>query len=190
MNRKCKNWRHAALAGMLLLLVLASFTRWTLYPAYAAWAEQAEAIAFLEARIERLRDHAAEQDGLQQRLEALAAGDQASGFLPSRPVSIAAADLQRALTGLVETYGAQLISTQPVDSPAQDGLIRVALRVNLRGSLDALVPILHRLESQRPYLFLDALHLQGRTVPAAVQRPDADFLQARFEISGYMRAAP
>jgi general secretion pathway protein M len=88
--------------------------------------------------------------------------------------ALAAAEIQAAVNKIIETNNARVFSSQtlPVrnDGKAVAGPAKVSISVQMTASIVPLQLVLHAIETQQPYLFVDQLSVrsnQGRTYKAA-----------------------
>ncbi|MCG7963916.1 MAG: type II secretion system protein M, partial [Candidatus Thiodiazotropha taylori] len=75
----------------------------------------------------------------------------------------------------------------------EDGFSRVAIRVRMKSTLENSVSIFHKLESEKPFLFVDEIVIRSR--PIARRRLPAnkkikqtlELLDIDFKLVGYMK---
>ncbi len=114
-------------------------------------------------------------------------------YLQSETESLAEAELQRRVKQIVSAAQGEIVSTQVVNISKEEGFSRVAVRVRMKSNLEQSVQIFHRLESEKPYLFIDEITLRSRPVvrrrmPATEQIREAEsILDIDFQLVGYMK---
>lgn len=134
--------------------------------------------------------------GLRAELAREQANDDFKAFYyDAETPALAGARLQSEVQDMVRGAGARPISTQilPVDEGEQPP--RVRIRTQLQGTTDELLDVLHRIESARPFLFVDQMSVRSTTPRARtvrrrnVRRPTVDRnvgqLTVRLDIFGY-----
>ncbi len=187
-------WSAALLWPALLVLAVA-----------LPWWQQHQA---LEADYERGADQlfryqrlVATLPGLRAELAREQANDDFKAFyFDAETPALAGARLQSEVQEMVRTAGAQPISTQILPVSAEEQPPRVRIRTQLQGATDELLEVLHRIESARPFLFVDQMSIRS-TMPRArniarrnVRRPvrpsatqqRVGQLTVRLDIFGYI----
>lgn len=159
-------WISRAAALLLLVAVLAGAWIWVVEPIAAAYrrtdADLADGRDMLQ-RFDRLGDARA---ALEAQLKAIEERPATTAYyLAGATDALAAAALQARVTALVESSGASIVSIQTLPSSEEQGLRRVAIRLQMASELAPLVRILHGLETGVPVLFLDSIELQSYNVP-------------------------
>lgn len=134
-------------------------------------------------------------DALRQQLER-AQQDPASGasLLPGDDPDVVAADLMQRLADLVASQagrggGCSLTQRKPITAEQDDGepyrQVKVSLTLNC--AIEPLTAILHALEYQPPFLFVDELRIRrSREAPA---RGGAGKLVVNLLVRGYLQPA-
>jgi hypothetical protein len=100
----------------------------------------------------------------------------------------AAETLQRQLRAVIDAAGGDVQQIEPIPTTSKDGHAALSLRVTLEATATELLETLYSIESYRPYLFLDRLHvrvLEKRARPG--EAPDA-LLQASLDVRGYLES--
>jgi general secretion pathway protein M len=84
-------------------------------------------------------------------------------YFDAETPALAGARLQSEVQEMVRAAGARPISTQilPVDENEQPP--RVRIRTQFQGMTDELLEVLHRIESARPFLFVDQMSIRSTT---------------------------
>ena len=171
------------LAGLYFLLL-----HWWFVAPLRDVDEQIDALRATQARYAAT---IAQKRPLQQRLATLGAGQAAStAFLPeSDPNAAAAGLMQRTVTiAAAHSQGGNCEIDQkiPVADPPMlpgDPYQKVAVNIFMHCSMQPLVAVLHDIEQDTPYLFVDALTIfHGPLAPGA-----SASLQVQMTVSGYLR---
>ena len=182
-------WSAALLPPILLLLAIA-----------LPWSQRLHVLAAdYERDVEQLYRYqrlVATLPGLRAELAREQANDDFKAFYyDAETPALAGARLQSEVQDMVRGAGARPISTQilPVDEGEQPP--RVRIRTQLQGTTDELLDVLHRIESARPFLFVDQMSVRSTTPRARtvrrrnVRRPTVDRnvgqLTVRLDIFGY-----
>jgi general secretion pathway protein M len=118
-----------------------------------------------------------------------------TSLLPGEDPSAVAADLMQQLADLIDSHadtgaGCTLTQRMPI-TPEQDGsepYRQVKVSLTLECGIEPLMAILHELEYQRPFLFVDDISLR-RDVKAPL-KGGAGKLVAHLLVRGYLQAAP
>ena len=134
-------------------------------------------------------------DALKQQLEQ-AKNDPASStsLLPGEDPSAVAADLMQRVADLISSHattggGCALTQRMPI-TPEQDGAEpyrQVKVSLTLECAIEPLTAILHELEYQRPFLFVDEMSI--RRAADAPLKGGAGKLVAHLLVRGYLQPA-
>ena len=91
-------------------------------------------------------------------------------YFDAETPALAGARLQSEVQEMVRSAGARPISTQilPVDEEEQPP--RVRIRIQVQSTTDELLDVLHRIESARPFLFVDQMSIRSTTPRAPSNR--------------------
>jgi general secretion pathway protein M len=178
-----KQQRQLAI-GILAGLVIAVLAI-TAGPVWMANASRQAALHDAQERLQRYQQIAARDKELLPQYEALLQKQRSAGnHLRSETSAVAGAELQRLAKAITERNHAQILSTQLLPVSEEQGFLRVALKVRLRGQLPAILQSLYDIETDDVYMFVDDLALRdnmiGRT--NAQLRP----MDAEFELVAYM----
>jgi general secretion pathway protein M len=176
--------RNLAL-GLLELAILAviavvAIPAWWAYDRYdRAHAERAE-------RLDRYQRIAATRPDIARQLEAMRGKDTRRYFLRSGAAALSAAEAQEAIRAIVESAGARLITTQALPSKDEGRYRQVSAQVQLAANIFALRTLLHRIETNVPYLFIDNLMVKtqvpGNFRPGPGAEPE---MFITFDMHGY-----
>lgn len=115
--------------------------------------------------------------------------DESNLYIRAETEPLAAVALQEQLKAAVGTYGGELRSVQSLPSQDQEGLTRIGLRISMTGGLEAVLRVLHQLESGEPLVFVENLAIKEVTRRRR-RSDDAEEqetpLSVRFDIYGYL----
>ena len=176
--------RAAALALLALVLAVAALAvatpLWLLNRRYDVAIEDAT------TRLERYSKIAGMREGLQKKVAEVKALGTTRHYLRSASPALAAAELQELVKSVLEANGGKLNSIQILPNK-DEGLYRqVAVTLQLTAPLSALKAMLHRLESARPYLFINNFSVRSPigfgSRPAPATEPE---LTIQFDLTGY-----
>lgn len=179
----------AALGVAYLLLVHPWFTR--------PLRETDARIGELQQRDARVRAMLQQAPEIQQRLAALEASGNASGFLVELTRELASAGLIQQLERVVlevspGNRGCAITNRAPLSGEPPPGRYRrVTVQVRLRCGNAETLAVLHALESARPYLFVDSVNISAQrffAIPGA-NLPQEGGLDVSFDLYGYLRPA-
>jgi general secretion pathway protein M len=182
-------WAAALLIPVLLVLAVA-LPWWqrlqTLDADYARGLDQLVRYQRLVATLPSLRAELAREQ----------ANDEFKAFyFDAETPALAGARLQSEVQDIVRSAGARPISTQilPVDEEEQPQ--RVRIRTQLQGTTDELLDVLYRIESARPFLFVDQMSIRStsprrstirRRVSQRRVEQNVGQLTVRLDIFGYI----
>ena len=121
-----------------------------------------------------------------KELEAMRGKDTKRFFLRSGAAALSAAEAQEAVRSLVESSGGRLVTMQAPVSKDDGHYRQMSANVQIAANIVALRKILHAIENNVPYLFVDNLTVRtqvaGNFKPAPGAEPEM-FVQ--FDVSGY-----
>ncbi len=179
------------LAVALLLAAIALIATGIVLPTVERFEALAGGVADGEAALQRFTAVAARLPRLEAEDAALKKAFAAQdGFLQATNESLIAAELQDRIKRAVEGNGGQLKSTQILPAHDENGIRKVAARVEIMGNADALERIWYEMETGAPFLFIDSFDIEARQVPRRDRAaPPAIQMQIRFELSAYARGA-
>jgi general secretion pathway protein M len=152
-----------------------------------------EALDFDRQLILRLSAASVNPGSYDTRLAALRSRiDQSDLYLRAETEPLAAVALQEQVKSAVGQYGGELRSVQSLPSQDADGLTRIGLRVGMTGELEAVLRVLHQLESDEPLVFAENLQIneagRRRRRSQEAEQENAQ-LSVRFDIFGYLPPA-
>ncbi len=113
-------------------------------------------------------------------------------YLKRQSDALAAAELHDGVKGVIEASGGGLKSIQALPVATDNTFVRVAIRVQMQGGIDALNEVFFALESGKPFIFLENVDIRSRQ--ARRKRKDRSgkdagkdvVLSVRFDAYGYM----
>lgn len=185
--------RPTAILLALIALALAYFIGvhwWFTAPHLAIAAEMRD----LREQELDYRRKAAARKGIEQRLAAVRAQEASSAaFLPEADFDAAAAGLiQRIEQAVVDFQRSeqtcQILGKTPTPSTVEEPFERVTVTVRMRCSFEELAPILHKLESGQPMLFVEETQIARWAGYRDPQTGKAlSTLDVRFNVYGYTR---
>lgn len=181
MMQSLDRMRQRQLAIGILVVAVALFLAVTAGPIWMVNASRQDALNQAQERLQRYRQIVARDADLLPQYEALLQAQKASGnHLRSDTVAVAGAELQRLVKTITTTNGAQIVSTQILPPGDEQGLVRVTLKVRLRGTLPSILRSLYDIETNSVFMFVGRLgmadNLVGRRRSDIQLRPmDADF---------------
>jgi general secretion pathway protein M len=185
--------RIAALA-LLVSLGFASF-QLIAAPVLRGYTEVARRIENSQALLGRYRALSAQGPDLSARL--LAAKKAVAGsitYLEGNSQTLAGAELQNLLRGIVEAAGGELRSSQisPVDSGQREGgITRVALRVQARVGAGHLQDLLYGVETAQPSIFIHKITItEGRSGELGDDVETNPMVEVTVELYGFRGEQP
>ena len=186
--------RGAALIALALVLWAAWWLlvqSWFLDP-LSDLQDQADTLRHQE---QRYAGALAQRDSLEQQLQAARRDPSSrSSLLPGEDPSAVAADLMQRVADLISRHattggGCALTQRMPI-TPEQDGAEpyrQVKVSLTLECAIEPLTAILHELEYQRPFLFVDEMSI--RRAADAPLKGGAGKLVAHLLVRGYLQPA-
>lgn len=177
------------LALALLVVVIAVPYLAVVRPYLETLAANRETIREQAALRDRYLGLAANDAALDERLADL--GDETDGgesaYLEGASEALVAADLQNRVKTVVQDNGGVLNSTQILDPTSESGFRRLTVRVRMSASTEALYKILYDFEAQRPFLFIDNIDINARTIRMPDRERETVELIVSFDLFGFMR---
>jgi general secretion pathway protein M len=177
--------RHTALAILVAAVVLVvgplAFGVWSINRYYDRELDDKR------NRIERLQRIAATRADVVKQLDAMRAKETRKFFLRPGATALSAAEASEALKSLVDANGGKLITMQAPSSREEGRYRQITVNVQLTANVQALRRILHAIENNTPYLFVDNLLVRssvtGQHRLAPGQEPE---MFVHFDIYGYV----
>ena len=176
--------RNLALA---ILIGVAAAAGCLAYALASALQENRALIAEKAQTLQTLRGIAGQADAVEQ-WRAATAGDADQGlFLSGASEALVAATLQSRITEQAEANGVAPMSFRAIPPKTQDGLVDIAIEVDLHGTLAGLLACLEQLESSTPLLFVTRAEIRANQ-RAGTAAAEEVMLDAKLEVHGFMRA--
>ncbi len=145
-----------------------------------------DAIADNGGKLERYSRIAATRPEVAKQLEAMRAKEPRRFFLRSGAAALSAAEAQEAIRTIVEVQGGKLISIQPPTSREEGRYRHIASSVQIQANIFALRKILHAIETNVPYLFVDNLSVRTQVPPGTRPQPGNEpEMFVTFDVIGY-----
>jgi general secretion pathway protein M len=152
-------------------------------------------------QLQRYQRIVATLPGLRQALASEQANDDFKAFyFDAETPALAGARLQSEVQEMVRGVGARPISTQILPVDAEERPPRVRIRTQLQGDTDELLDLLYRIETARPFLFVDQMSIRSTTPrarpvrrssarrpnPRSAAQQNVGQLTVRLDIFGYI----
>jgi len=180
-----KQQRQLAI-GILAAAIIAVLTI-TAGPVWVANASRQAALDEAHERLQRYEQISARDRALLPQYEALLQKQRSVGnHLRSETSAVAGAELQRLVKTITGQNQAQILSTQLLPVSEEQGFLRVALKVRLRGELPAILQSLYDIETDDVYMFVDNVALRDNMSGRAQYRGQVRPMDAEFELIAYM----
>ena len=184
LDRKQQRQLAVGILAGLVIAVLAI----TAGPVWMANASRQAALDDAHERLQRYQQIAARDKELLPQYQALLQKQRSAGnHLRSETSAVAGAELQRLVKAITGKNQAQIVSTQLLPVSEEQGFLRVALKVTLRGDLEAILQSLYDIETNDVYMFIDSVQLRDNMIGRS--RPQIRPMDAAFELVAYMPEA-
>ena len=159
-KRDSRQQRQLAI-GILVVAVVAILSV-TALPVWLANSSRQATLDDTYERLNRYQQIAARDRELLPQYEALKQSQRSAGnTLRSDTVAVAGAELQRRLKDISGKNQAQIVSTQILPASSEEGFVRIALRVRLRGALPSILQSAYDIETDDVHMFLDNLSIRN-----------------------------
>jgi general secretion pathway protein M len=179
--------RQRQLALAILVAFIAALLCITALPIWAANASRNATLAEGMERLQRYEQIAARDKELLPQYEAMIRKQKSAGnHLRSDTPAVAGAELQRLVKSIASRNKAQIVSTQILPAGEEQGFVRVALTVRVRGTLPAVLQSFHDIESDDIYMFLDNVSLRDNMVGRSQFKVELRPIDAEFDLIAYM----
>lgn len=156
-------------------------------PIWYANASRQTTLDQAQERLQRYEQIAARDKELLPQYEALRQAQKSAGNqLRSDTAAVAGAELQRRVKDITAVHQAQIISTQILPVASEEGFVRIALRVRLRGALPSLLESIYDIETNNVHMFLDNLSLRDNTASLRQRQQLIRPMEAEFDLIAYM----
>jgi general secretion pathway protein M len=180
-----KQQRQFAIGILALAVVI--FLSVTAGPVWYANASRQAALDQAQERLLRYEQIAARDEELLPQYEALRQAQKSAGNqLRSDTAAVAGAELQRRVKDITAVHQAQIVSTQILPVASEEGFVRIALRVRLRGVLPSLLRSIYDIETNNVHMFLDNLSLRNNAASLRQQQQHIRPMEAEFDLIAYM----
>jgi general secretion pathway protein M len=180
------------LAVGLLALVLSVVAFAVVLPLVTTALDYREEKNDLLFRLQRQQTIAGRETQVAEELERIKQQFLEQGYFSSSSTeALASAELQNIIKTAVAEAGGQLTSTQGVPGKAADGFLRVAVRVRMTGSLEALIGVLHSVETAIPLLIVDQMDInpvRGVRNRKTNKIEPSDQLNVSFQVVSFLRS--
>ncbi len=187
MIRQLDKQRQRQLAAGILVVAIGLFMSVTALPLWLANTSRQDTLDQLHERLLRYEQVSARDRELLPQYEDLKRTQMSAGnYLKSNTVAVAGAELQRMAKDITAANGAQMISTQILPAANEQGFIRVALKVRLRGPLPALLESFYDIESNDVFMFLDNVNVRESGVRRRPGQIETHAMDADFDLIAYM----
>jgi general secretion pathway protein M len=187
MIEKLDRNQQRRLAVGILAAAVAAVLLVTAGPLWLANSSRQASLDDAYERLQRYQQIAARDAELLPQYEAqLQKQRQAGNHLRSETSAVAGAELQRIVKTITSANQAQIMSTQLLPVSEQNGFLRVALKVRLRGELPAILRSLYDLETDEVYMFVDDIMLRDNMAGARPINGQVRPMDAEFELVAYM----
>jgi general secretion pathway protein M len=183
------------LAALLLLLVCMALV-WILAidPVLRKHRALDALIADTEAQYRRFAAKRADLKQVEVRLASMRqTRNSHDEYLPETTASLAGASLLGRIKTIIQANDGTLISSQIMQEAGDANIPSVTVHARMIVSTPALQQILHRLETAKPYLFLDHLAVSKQARRRVVrqkdkmrQAPEDLMLDVEFDVTGYL----
>lgn len=181
-NKQRRQLAIVILAGVVLTALLV-----TAGPVWVANASRQARLDDANSRLQRYQQISARDQELLPQYEALLRKQRSSGnHLRSETSAVAGAELQRLVKTITGANHAQIVSTQILPVSQEQGFLRVALKVRLRGELPAILKSLHEIETADVYMFVDNVALRDNMAGRPNGKGRLHPMDAEFELIAYM----
>lgn len=145
------------LLGLFTLCLAVIFVPW--------WRQLSD----MDARLARTHDQVINYQRLVATLPRLQAelkqvrnrDDTKAFYFAAETPALAGAELQAKVQEIIRAAGARPVSTQILPVDENERPLRIRIRIQFQGSTEALLDVLYRIESARPFLFIDQMSLRS-----------------------------
>lgn len=176
----------------LLLLVIAVVIFAVLLPLISTGLAYHEEKNDLLFRLQRQQTIAGREQQVATELESVKQQfQQQAYFSNSSTEALASAELQNIVKTAVSDAGGQLTSTQGLPGKMDDGFFRIAVKVRMTANMEALVSILHNIETAVPVLVvvqLDINPVRGIRNRKTRKIEPSEQMNISFEVVSFMRS--
>lgn len=187
-DARMQRWLAVGLLSLVLIvIVFAVFV--PLIMTGLAYHEEKNDLMF---RLQRQQTIAGRKDRVAEELDAVNQQFlQQNYFTNSSTEALASAELQNIVKRAVSDAGGQLTSTQGLPGKMTDSFFRIAVKVRMTATMEALVSVLQTIETAVPVLIVDQLDIhpmRGRRNPKTRKIESSDQLNVSFQVVSFMRS--
>lgn len=191
LNLKNINKHCIGALGVLVLVLVAAYLS-LVRPVLLKYASYDEHIEQQRDHLERYARMMASKPSMEAELSRVnAAQAKSAHYLEQRSPALAATELQEKVEAAVEPSGGKIKSVQVLQAQDQGGFVRVPLKLQISGDMEALSEVLYALESTEPLLFIDDVSIVARAIRRRVRKgtpaQTRNELTIQCEVAGYMR---
>ena len=184
MHLTSRQSRTAALA--LLLMVLAAVVLAVAMPLWLLNRRYDTAIEDAATRLQRYSKIAGMQDGLRKKVTEVKALGTTRHYLKNASPALAAVELQELVNSVLDANGGKLNSIQILPHKDEGMYRQITISLQLTAPLSALKAMLYKIESARPYLFINNFSVRSYAGFAARPTPATEpELTIQFDLAGY-----
>jgi len=185
------------LALAVLVIALLAAYQFLIMPVIERLDENEQQIAQKSKLLQQYRLLEAKEPALAERLEDIRSRDDVgSGYWQGGSAVLTAAKLQDRISESVEDHGGSMTSVQTLaaNNDAEDTLEpqKTRLKARFATTLNSLAAILHDMESDEPYMFIDQLSITSnqsrRNIVDANNPKEEPKLDVNLNIFGYIQA--
>ena len=143
-------------------------------------------LAEKQDRIERFQRIASTRAAVSRQLDAMRAKETRKFFLRTGATALSAAEAQEAVRSIIESGGGKLITMQAPSSREEGRYRQITVAVQLTATVQSLRRVLHALESNMPYLFVDNVTIRSQVTGQHRSGPGQEpEMFVSFDVSGY-----
>jgi len=179
--------RYSALLILVFMLYLVVSTLVSIFSLQADAKQDYEDTHFQLKKYQEIVAYQDLYEAENQSLNAMVVND--SHYLIAEDQSLAVAEFQQDLRQLIQQAGAKLVSMQidKVKDDAENGILPVTMKLHLRLNDEALVKVLHQLESRQPVGFVYNMNIK-RQASRGKKRSNAEHttLDTHIEYTTFM----
>jgi general secretion pathway protein M len=179
-------FRRRALFVLGHVAICVAIVAFVILPVYALLADRENRIEEQRKVLMRLDAIAGQAAHVQSIVSDTKTQMQGGEFLVGPNENVVSADLQTRLKAMAEAGGAKLRAVQALPVKTVDQIRYSGSRIEIFGSLQAIVKAVHTIESSKPYLFITGAALKSPPPPrqGASEQP---VVQAQLDIFGAMQ---
>ena len=181
------NRQQRQLAIGILVVIVAAILLVTAAPIWIANTTRQAALDQSHERLQRYQEVAARDAEMLPQYESLRRAQKSAGnHLRSDTVAVAGAELQRRVKEITTANNAQIVSTQILPAADEEGFVRVAIRVRVRGMLPSILQSFYDIETNDVHMFMDNISMRSNTVGLRQAQLKLRPMDAEFDLIAYM----